>query len=133
MKVAKKKNPKRDAQWAEAKRRCRLNVETLRMAKELGLNPRNLIKNIPSPSQPWKAPVHEWIRDLYAKRERKAAAKRARKGEKKPETAAAAPAANGRPLPLDPTPNEPWAEEPFPVDRPLDEAPDDEQEDGVPF
>lgn len=27
------------------------------MAKEMGLNPRSLIKNIPSPSQPWKQPV----------------------------------------------------------------------------
>lgn len=38
------------------------------MAKELGLNPRNLVKNIPSRSEPWKAPVEEWVRDLYAKR-----------------------------------------------------------------
>jgi hypothetical protein len=44
---------RREADWAEAKRRCRLNAETLRMAKELGLNPRSLIKNIPNKSQPW--------------------------------------------------------------------------------
>ncbi len=35
------------------------------MAKELGLNPRSLIKNIPSPRQQWKAPVKQWIRALY--------------------------------------------------------------------
>jgi hypothetical protein len=48
--------------WAEAKRKCRLSAESLRMAKELGLAPRSLLRNIPSPSQPWKAPVHVWIR-----------------------------------------------------------------------
>ncbi len=68
-----------DARWAEAKRKCRLNAETVRMAKELGLNPRNLIKNRPSPSQPWKAPVHEWIRDLYAERQQKSAKTAAKK------------------------------------------------------
>ncbi|MEW6573825.1 MAG: hypothetical protein AB1374_09370 [Bacillota bacterium] len=48
--MANKKN--RDAEWAEAKRKCRLNAETLRMAKEMGLNPRSLIKNIPNKKQP---------------------------------------------------------------------------------
>ena len=38
------------------------------MARELGFQPRSLIKNIPSPSQPWKAPVREWVRDLYQKK-----------------------------------------------------------------
>jgi len=37
------------------------------MARELGLNPRKLVKNIPSPSQRWKAPVGEWVRELYRK------------------------------------------------------------------
>ncbi len=35
---------KRAAEWAEAKEKCRLNVETLKMAQEMGLNPRSLIK-----------------------------------------------------------------------------------------
>jgi len=30
------------------------------MARELGLNPRTLIKNIPSPTQQWKLPVKQW-------------------------------------------------------------------------
>ncbi len=34
---------KRAAEWAEAKEKCRLNVETLKMAQEMGLNPRSLI------------------------------------------------------------------------------------------
>lgn len=54
--------------WAEAKRRCRLSDEVLRMAKELGLSPRSLIKNIPSSSEPWKAPVQDWVRDICEKR-----------------------------------------------------------------
>jgi hypothetical protein len=35
------------------------------MAKELGLQPKSLIKNIPSPPQKWKAPVRDWVRALY--------------------------------------------------------------------
>ncbi len=52
------------------------------MAKELGLNPRSLIKNIPSKSQQWKAPVKYWIQDLHEKRQRKIAARRASKLDK---------------------------------------------------
>lgn len=38
------------------------------MAQELGLKPRTLIKNIPSQTLQWKAPVKYWIRDLYEKK-----------------------------------------------------------------
>jgi len=41
------------------------------MAKEMGLNPQSLIKNIPNKSQLWKAPVEEWVRDMYEKRNAK--------------------------------------------------------------
>lgn len=41
------------------------------MARELGFSPRNLIKNIPSKSEPWKAPVEDWVRNLYEKRRAK--------------------------------------------------------------
>ena len=75
----KKPKNKNDALWAEAKRRCRLSSEDIRMAKEMGLNPRSLIKNIPSKSQQWKAPVRVWIREMYEKRQEKAAKKKARK------------------------------------------------------
>ena len=33
--------------WQEAKKRCRLGDEEIRMAKEMGLNPKSLIKNVP--------------------------------------------------------------------------------------
>ena len=45
--------------------RCGLTDDDVRMAKELGMSPHSLIKNIPSRSEPWKAPVPEWVRDLY--------------------------------------------------------------------
>lgn len=54
--------------WIEAKKKCRLNEEDIRMAKELGLNPRSLIKNIPNKNEKWKSPVKVWIRELYDKK-----------------------------------------------------------------
>ncbi len=63
-----KKKPKHDPQWAKTKNVCRLNMEDIRMAKELGISPQSLRKNKPSPSQPWKQPVKEWIGELYEKR-----------------------------------------------------------------
>ena len=59
--------------WAECKKKCRLNKEDIELAKKLGLNPRSLIKNIPSKSQPWKAPVKDWLREIGAKRNIKSA------------------------------------------------------------
>jgi hypothetical protein len=55
---------KEDA-WREAQRRCRLSDDEVSMAKALGFQPKSLIRNIPSSSQPWKAPVNEWVRSLY--------------------------------------------------------------------
>ncbi|MBI4875723.1 MAG: hypothetical protein HY822_13900 [Acidobacteria bacterium] len=57
-----------DAEWARAKKLCRLSAEDVRMAKELGFKPKSLIKNIPNRSQPWKAPVAAWVRHLYEKK-----------------------------------------------------------------
>jgi len=77
----KKKKPqnKKDRLWIEAKRRCSLNDNDIRIAKEMGLNPRSLIKNIPSRSEPWKLPVKAWIHDIYEERKEKAVMKKARK------------------------------------------------------
>ena len=71
-KKRKKPDSKKDQLWAEAKRKCRLNTEDIRLAKEMGLNPRSLIKNIPSKSEPWKLPVKAWIHEIYQKRQEKA-------------------------------------------------------------
>ncbi len=68
-----------DAMWAEAKKKCRLNDADIALAKRLGLNPRSLIKNIPSKSEPWKAPVKDWLHKMDEKRQKKAAQKQRRK------------------------------------------------------
>jgi hypothetical protein len=36
------------------------------MAKELGIRPETLVKSAPPMSSRWKAPIGDWIRDLYA-------------------------------------------------------------------
>jgi len=59
---------KHDPQWAKAKQVCRLNMEDIQMARELGLSPKTLMKSQPSSSQRWKLPVKLWIRELHAKR-----------------------------------------------------------------
>ena len=68
-----------DELWQEAKRKCRLNVEDLALAKRLGINPRSLIKNIPSKTQPWKAPVNIWLHEIDEKRKKKSEQKQRRK------------------------------------------------------
>lgn len=60
----------REEDWATARRRCRLSAEEVRMARELGLNPRKLSRHVPSPAQRWKLPVGAWVRELYGKRHR---------------------------------------------------------------
>ena len=68
-----------EQQWAEAKQKCHLNNEDIALAKRLGLNPRSLIKNIPSKSEPWKAPVKDWLHEIDAKRQKKSAQKQRKK------------------------------------------------------
>jgi hypothetical protein len=72
-----------DAQWAECKRKCRLNEEDIALAKRLGLNPRSLVKNIPNKSEPWKAPVKDRLRDIEAKRDKKTAQRQKRREQAK--------------------------------------------------
>lgn len=57
--------------WAEAKKKCRLGEKEIRMAKELELNPKSLIKNIPNSREQWKLPVKEWIHNMYEDRQQK--------------------------------------------------------------
>jgi hypothetical protein len=76
--VTKKKTrkPQKEAEWEAAQKRCHLSAEEVQMARELGFSARSLIKNVPNRSEPWKAPVNEWIRHLYEKRMKKARAKK---------------------------------------------------------
>ena len=64
----KKRDQKKQAAWAEAARRCRLSTDDVLMAKELGIGPASLIKNIPAPRELWKLPVRDWVRELYEKK-----------------------------------------------------------------
>ena len=41
------------------------------MPKEMGLNPKSLIKNIPNPNELWNLPVKEWLHEMYEDRQRK--------------------------------------------------------------
>jgi len=82
-------NKKREDEWKEVKKKCKVGDETIRMAKELGINPKTMIKNIPSKAEKWKAPVDVWIREMYDKvkeksaKKAKAKAKRLRKESEK--------------------------------------------------
>jgi hypothetical protein len=76
---------KKEAEWEEAKKKCKLNGETIKMAKEMGLNPRSLIKNIPNKNEQWKAPVSVWIQEMYEERQSKALKKKALKEKKEKE------------------------------------------------
>ena len=68
-----------DELWKQAKAKCRLNMEEIELAKRLGLNPKSLMKNIPNKSEPWKAPVGDWLRAIDAKRRKQAEQKQRRK------------------------------------------------------
>ena len=48
-----------------SQKKCRLNNADIQMAKELGMSPKSLLKNIPGSNQLCKAPVKIWIRELY--------------------------------------------------------------------
>lgn len=75
-----------DGLWQEAKKKCRLNNEDIKIAKELGLNPKSLIRNIPNKNEQWKAPVNVWIREIYEERKSKSLQKRMRKETAQSET-----------------------------------------------
>jgi hypothetical protein len=96
-KQGKKSPSKKDRLWAEAKRKCRLSLEDIGIAREMGLNPHSLIKNIPSESELWKQPVKDWIHELYQKRQEKSARTKARREQ----TATAPPDGGARPFPED--------------------------------
>lgn len=63
--------------WKKAKKLCRLNEEDIRIAREMGLNPKSLIKNIPGKDQQWKAPVRQWLWSIWEDRQEKARRKQA--------------------------------------------------------
>lgn len=54
--------------WVDARRRYRLSHAQVSMARELGLNPRKFGGLANHRQEPWKAPLPEFIEDLYRKR-----------------------------------------------------------------
>ena len=68
-----------EKQWQEAKKRCRLNDDDIKLAKQMGLNPKSLIRNIPNKNEMWKLPVNQWIHNMYEERKEKSAKKAQRK------------------------------------------------------
>ena len=79
------------------------------MAKELGFQPKSLIKNIPNRSQQWKAPVNEWVRSLYEQKI----------GSKKPARVSAPTVRSAAPRVLEfRNPDHPWPDHPEIPDLP---------------
>jgi hypothetical protein len=67
--MAKKRNkiPDRYLLWIQARRRFHLSDAHIQMARELGLNPRKLGGLANTKQEPWKAPLPEFIEELYFK------------------------------------------------------------------
>lgn len=68
-----------DELWKKAKSQCRLNSEDIERAKRLGINPKSLMKNVPNKSEPWKALVSVWLREIEEKRNKKSEQKNRRR------------------------------------------------------
>ena len=58
----------KDALWQEAKRRFRLSDKHIKMAQQLGLNPKKMGGYASTKNQPWKAPLPQFIETMFAKR-----------------------------------------------------------------
>ena len=54
--------------WMAAQKRHRLSDKHVQMARELGLNPDKLGKIDNHRHEPWKAPLPQFIEDIYYKR-----------------------------------------------------------------
>ncbi len=56
------------APWIEARGRFRLSNDHVQMARELGMNPKTLGKLANHKQEPWKAPLAQFIEELYLRR-----------------------------------------------------------------
>jgi hypothetical protein len=66
--MSKERVPQKLIPWVEAKRRHRLTDVQVQMARELGMNPKKLGKIDNHKQEPWKAPLPQFIAQLYVKR-----------------------------------------------------------------
>lgn len=60
--------PEKYRVWIEARKKHHLSHAHVQMARELGLNPKKLGKIDNSRQEPWKAPLPDFIEELYFKR-----------------------------------------------------------------
>ena len=67
----KKKIPAKDQIWIDTRKRFHLSDIHIQMARELGLNPKKFGKLANHRQEPWKAPLPEFIEDIYFKRFKK--------------------------------------------------------------
>ena len=54
--------------WVDARKRFHLSHAQIQMARELGMNPKKLGQKANHHQEPWKAPLPEFIEQLYLKR-----------------------------------------------------------------
>ena len=57
--------------WIEAKKKYRLSDVQILMARELGMNPKKFGSLANHKQEPWKAPLPDFIEELYFKRFKK--------------------------------------------------------------
>lgn len=57
--------------WIEAKKKYRLSDVQIQMARELGMNPKKFGNLANHKQEPWKAPLPDFIEELYFKRFKK--------------------------------------------------------------
>jgi hypothetical protein len=58
-------------EWIDAKKKYRLSDVHIQMARELGMNPKKFGSLANHKQEQWKAPLPEFIEDLYFKRFKK--------------------------------------------------------------
>ena len=57
--------------WIKAKKKCRLSDVHIQMARDLGMNPKKFGSLANNKQEKWKAPLSEFIEEIYLKKFRK--------------------------------------------------------------
>ena len=65
--MSKIKIPPKFQEWIDARKKHHLSHSHVQMARELGMNPKKLGKIDNHKQEPWKAPLPEFIENLYFK------------------------------------------------------------------
>ena len=65
--MAKKKIPEKFQIWIDVHKRFHLSDVQIQMARELGMNPKKFGKLANHKQEPWKAPLPDFIEDIYFK------------------------------------------------------------------